>query len=254
MLAGVGETLAFDAELLDDLKTAVSEACNNVVIHAYGDGVGLLDVDCEIGPEHLQVWVRDEGAGIRGVAPTTDRMGVGLAVISALTDQASFSSRPDGGTEVRMSFDGGTAKVALPEGAELNGDDWSAGLSGAVVVRLAPTELLPGVLGRISRALAARARFSVDRLSDLYPVTDAIAAHARAEASDSRVGFAIDASERRIELMIGPFETGSVDRLTAGRGAPHTASPLALLASEVEAVPHDSWELLRVVVADDRQA
>ena len=35
MLGGVGELLAVDPELLDDLKTAVSEACNNVVLHAY---------------------------------------------------------------------------------------------------------------------------------------------------------------------------------------------------------------------------
>ena len=35
MLGGVAEPLAMDAELLDDLKTAVSEACNNVVLHAY---------------------------------------------------------------------------------------------------------------------------------------------------------------------------------------------------------------------------
>ena len=38
VLAGVAELIGLDPELLDDLKTAVSEACNNVVMHAY-DGV-----------------------------------------------------------------------------------------------------------------------------------------------------------------------------------------------------------------------
>ena len=36
MLVGLGGLLAWDAVLVDDLKTAVSEACNNVVLHAYG--------------------------------------------------------------------------------------------------------------------------------------------------------------------------------------------------------------------------
>jgi anti-sigma regulatory factor (Ser/Thr protein kinase) len=38
MLSGVAEFLSIDPELLDDLKTAVSEGCNNVVLHAIGPG------------------------------------------------------------------------------------------------------------------------------------------------------------------------------------------------------------------------
>src|SRR5258707_5799480 len=39
-LGGMADLLSLDVELLDDLKTAVSEACNNVVMHAYGGGSG----------------------------------------------------------------------------------------------------------------------------------------------------------------------------------------------------------------------
>ncbi len=253
MVAGIGETLQLEPELLDDLKTAVSEACNNVVMHAYGDAVGELAVEFEIGPDRLQVWVRDKGGGIRTIAPTADRMGVGLAVISALSQEASFSSQPGRGTEVRMAFATDTSKVSLPAGTELNGDDWSAGLDGDVVVRLSPTELLGAVLGRISRALAARAHFSTDRLDELYPVVDAIAEHARSASEGARIGFALVSAERRVELTVGPFPDGSGDRLEEQLSEERATSPLARLADEVATDRRGDIELLRVVLIDRRR-
>jgi serine/threonine-protein kinase RsbW len=106
ILAGLGELLAFDAALLDDLKTAVSEACNNVVLHAYGGEPGPLVLDLKITGERIEIIVRDEGSGIRQLASSDARIGVGLAVISALADRAEFASTSEGGTEVRMSFTG----------------------------------------------------------------------------------------------------------------------------------------------------
>ena len=44
-LAGMADALDFDAAVLADMKMAVSEACTNVVVHAYDDGEGLLEVD-----------------------------------------------------------------------------------------------------------------------------------------------------------------------------------------------------------------
>jgi anti-sigma regulatory factor (Ser/Thr protein kinase) len=252
MLGGVGETLRLDSELLDDVRTAVSEACNNVVIHAYGDGTGPLIVDCEITADRLEVRVRDRGRGIRGIAAAADRMGVGLAVISALSDRAEFSSAPGGGTEVRMAFEVDLAGVDLADGAELNGDGWPEGLDGDVVVRLAPPDLLAGVLAGISRGLAARARFSVDRLSEIDPVTDAIAAHASDATNGNRIGFAIASDERRLELAIGPFVDGSGDRLDEQLRAEPPTSPLALLADEVTTESRGDAELLRVVLTDQR--
>jgi serine/threonine-protein kinase RsbW len=252
MLGGVGEALAFDAELLDDLRTAVSEACNNVVMHAYGDEIGPLLVDCEITPDRVEVTVRDHGEGIRTAAPTTDRMGVGLAVISALSERAEFVRAPDGGTEVRMSFTGGMDTGALPVGADLGGEDWPTKVAGRVVVRLAPAQLLAGVLGRIVRAVAARARFSVDRFSDLYSVTEALSAHARTAASSDRIAFAVDSAERRLELRIGPFEKGSSESLQGPSRAAASSSPLGLLADEIGVEQDGTQELLRLVVADKR--
>ncbi len=179
-------------------------------------------------------------------------MGVGLAVISALSDRAEFSSAPGGGTEVRMAFEVDLAGVDLADGAELNGDSWPGGLDGDVVVRLAPPDLLAGVLAGVSRGLAAQARFSVDRLSEIDPVADAIAAHANDATNGNRIGFAIASDERRLELAIGPFVDGSGDRLDEQLRAEPPTSPLALLADEVTTESQGDAELLRVVLTDQR--
>src|SRR5438105_10527419 len=58
MLSAVLELLGFGPELLDDVKMAVSEACNNVVLHAYDDRVGPLLVELKLGDRELGVVVR----------------------------------------------------------------------------------------------------------------------------------------------------------------------------------------------------
>src|SRR6202035_4584467 len=61
MLSGVAELLAIDPELLDDLKTAVSEACNNVVLHAYDGVPGPLSVTLYVDQQNIEVVARDAG-------------------------------------------------------------------------------------------------------------------------------------------------------------------------------------------------
>jgi serine/threonine-protein kinase RsbW len=251
MLVGIGEELALEAELLDDLKTAVSEACNNVVIHAYGESTGPMTVDFELEGGEIEIGVRDRGNGIQGVSASHDRMGVGMAVISALADRSEFVNLPEGGTEVRMSFGGRAVTQALERAEVQNADDWPQELDGDVVARLSSARLLKGVLGRLARAMAAQANFSVDRFSELYPVTDALAAHAQAAASSHGIGFGIVARDRRIEVTIGKFRIGSSAGLREGTA---TASPLKLLADELSVEMDGDSELLRVVVADTPRA
>lgn len=249
MLSGIAETLALESELLDDLKTAVSEASNNVVIHAYEGDVGPLIVEFELRPNRIDVAVRDHGTGMHGVATEPGRMAVGMAVMSALSDRTEFISLPEGGTEVRMSFD---ARIkARPDGGKENlEEEWPSQLGGDVVVKLSSQELLGGVLGRMARAAAARAHFSLDRFSDLYPVTDAITDHARSAASSEGIGFSIAAGRRWLEVVIGKFRDGSSKQLRAE--ATHS-STLARLADEVTVEPDGDGEMLRVVVADKRR-
>ena len=248
MLAAVGETAAFEPELLDDLKTAVSEACNNVVMHAYDGRPGPLVVTLGVGHDRVEATVRDRGGGLRHVAsPSDDRMGVGLAVISALADRAEFLTAPDGGTEVRISFEGRGAGVqALDRGVARTLEQPATPLIGDVVATLSPAALLPAVLGRLARALAASARFSLDRFSDVYLVTDAVAALVSAAAAGSEIRFAIAVATRKLELTVGPLNAGS------GAAAQQSDSPLTRLVDELTVVPDGLLESLRLVMVDKR--
>jgi serine/threonine-protein kinase RsbW len=255
MLGGIAELLAIDLELLDDLKTAVSEACNNVVLHAYGGEVGPMQVRLYLGADRIRVAVRDSGVGIspRGAEePLTT--GVGLPVIQALADDVQFARPADGGTEIEMEFsaqrDGRPLFIA--PGAPGEDDGRPERAPGEVAVSLSPVALVSGVLGRLARALAASAHFSLDRFSDVYLVTDALAAHAAVAATGPRMSCRLVGSERRLDLIVGPFKTGTAERLLASTpGRP--AAPLMLLSDELTAEPDGDGELLHVVLIDRRR-
>jgi anti-sigma regulatory factor (Ser/Thr protein kinase) len=255
-LGAVAELLSLDPELLDDLKTAVSEACNNVVLHAYDGTPGPLTVVLYIEPHQIEAVVRDHGSGIPAGTASDDRMqGVGLPIIRALAERAEFLSSPGGGTEVRMVFSGARDGKALFEApAQIAPDDgWSERLSGDAVVSLSPVSFLGALLGRLARALAARARFSLDRFSDVYLVTDAIAAHAARAALGERIGFGLSTGARRLELTVGPFRRGSGSQLREQRPVRDVGSPLLLLSDEVEINSAGGHETLHVVMTDQRR-
>jgi serine/threonine-protein kinase RsbW len=255
MLGGVGELLALDPELLDDLKTAVSEACNNVVMHAYEGGSGPLMVCLYVKPEQIEVIVRDRGRGIPLLAPSDDRLqGVGIPIMRALAQQTSFRPLDGEGTEVWMVFsgqrDGGPLYTAPSEAAP--DDGWTDRLSGDAIVSLSPVSFVGGILGRLSRAMAARARFSLDRFSDVYLVTDALAAHAISAAGAARIGFGISTDTRRLELTIGPLRAGSSAGLSSTVQG-DVGSALGLLSDELEVVSDGDTESVHVVMLDGRE-
>jgi serine/threonine-protein kinase RsbW len=254
MLGGVAEELSLDPELLDDLKTAVSEAANNVVMHAYGSESGPLWVSLHVTPDVIEVVVRDQGQGIPSVTQADDRLqGVGIPIMLALAQQTAFRALPQGGTEVWMQFAGmreGQPLYQTPE-AVAPEDVRSGLLTGDAVVSLSPVSLLGAVLGRLARALAARARFSLDRFSDVYLVTDALADYAGQAASDSRICFCIATSNRRMELTVGPFRAGASSELSADE-AGDVASALRLLSDEFEVRPENGTEALHLVMLDQR--
>ena len=104
-LEGIGEAYALEPALVNDIKIAVTEACTNVVLHAYRDGEGPLEVDAWPGAERLHVVVRDRGPGVGPRAePPSPGLGLGLPLIAALTEEMRIASGEDGSTEVHMTF------------------------------------------------------------------------------------------------------------------------------------------------------
>jgi anti-sigma regulatory factor (Ser/Thr protein kinase) len=104
-LAGMADALAFDAAVVADMKMAVTEACTNVVVHAYDDE-GLLEVEMMAGEDGLTIVVRDHGAGIhpRPSREGAPALGLGLPLIAALSDAYELRGSAGKGTEVRMTF------------------------------------------------------------------------------------------------------------------------------------------------------
>ncbi len=100
---GLGEALDMGEQLLSDIKLAVTEACTNVVVHAYGSDEGPLEVDATVDGDRLEILVRDHG---RGVLPRADSpgLGLGLPLIATLADSLELGSDEEEHTEVRMVF------------------------------------------------------------------------------------------------------------------------------------------------------
>jgi len=93
-------------ERIEDVLLAVTEACANVVQHAYrdDDGTGDVDLIAAIGDGAVTVTVVDSGLGF---APRVDSpgLGLGLPVMAALATRLEISTRDEGGTVVEMAFE-----------------------------------------------------------------------------------------------------------------------------------------------------
>jgi serine/threonine-protein kinase RsbW len=106
-LAGMADALDFDEAVLADMKMAVSEACTNVVVHAYQEGEGTLEVEMSADEAGLTIRVRDHGSGIQPQVNRTGEvpaLGLGLPLIAALSDSYELQGSAGQGTEVRMMF------------------------------------------------------------------------------------------------------------------------------------------------------
>jgi anti-sigma regulatory factor (Ser/Thr protein kinase) len=250
-LGGLANSVGMHDSLLADIKTAVSEACNNVVLHAYAEERGPLEVFVCPDAHEIEVVVRDEGTGIQPREPERDAamQGVGLSLIQALTEKVEFGGGADQGTEVRMTF---RSERALDLNGELAGPGAELEPPPGDTVVSASGQLVAPVLGSVIAVLAARAGFSVERLSEAQIVTDAIAAHAAEAFPGRHVHAAIDTAERRLDLRVGPLVDGGGDRLVASSAVGGLAPVLERLTDDMAVEQRDGGEELRLAIVDHR--
>ena len=104
-VAGLGEALGLSGERIADLKTVVTEACNNVVLHAYDDAPGPMEVLAKPGDGELEVQIADEGHGFRPRASESNpSLGLGLPLIAALSDSFEISGGVGRGSRTTIRF------------------------------------------------------------------------------------------------------------------------------------------------------
>lgn len=97
---------------LTDIKTAVSEAVTNAIIHGYCDKAGMVELMCGVKERDVYIEVRDKGHGILDIEearmplftskPEMERSGLGFTVMETFMDSVFVESKPEHGTTVIM--------------------------------------------------------------------------------------------------------------------------------------------------------
>ena len=245
-LAGLAERMGMDEASLADLKTVVTEACMNVVVHAYaGMEPGPLEVEAEGDGDGLTVVIRDHGTGIRP-RPDVERpsLRIGLTLIAALSNSFEIKGGADKGTEIRMHV----PLTARENGAKA-GSTFAVAADDETRIRVGPPEIVGPVLSRALSALAARQDISVDRLSDTMLLSDAISARAPQGFTDGHVSLSIAELPEGIELKVGPMTHGGAERLRASFELPEVGGSLAALTDELRVEDGDEGEYLVVGIS-----
>jgi serine/threonine-protein kinase RsbW len=251
-LAGLAEAMDMEPDRVADLKTVVTEACMNVVIHAYEGEPGPLEVDARRAEDLLVVVVRDQGAGIRP-RPESRRQSLkmGLPLIAALSSSFEIRGGPGRGTEVTMRVamsSNGDMPSPPPIETEAGAVAWGDGAS----MTMPAGALVGPVLSRIISLFAVRANFSVARLSAAVLLGDAISAHAPAHFPDGTAKVAVDVEGGVVAVRVGPLIGGGGDRLVRAMKIPGMDASLEGLADRVRVEEGDDGEVLVVEIASQR--
>ncbi len=99
-------------EELADIKTAVSEAVTNAIIHGYEDTTGTVYMNCKLYDNGIEITIRDNGKGIEDIdlarqplytsKPDMERSGMGFTVMESFMDEFKVESEPQKGTTITM--------------------------------------------------------------------------------------------------------------------------------------------------------
>ncbi|GAB6992425.1 anti-sigma B factor RsbW [Paenibacillus pini] len=114
-LYGIASKMGFSYEEIEDMKVAVSEACNNSVLYAYGQEGGMVEVSFEVNNNQLSISVKDEGASFEGTTRSGNSVtlhdkelndveigGLGFYLMEALMDDVTIQNQSGRGTQVIM--------------------------------------------------------------------------------------------------------------------------------------------------------
>ena len=99
-------------EELADIKTAVSEAVTNCIIHGYENTIGIVKVECKLKDNWIEIQISDSGKGIEDIElakkplyttkANLERSGMGFTIMESFMDELKVESIPDVGTKVTM--------------------------------------------------------------------------------------------------------------------------------------------------------
>lgn len=100
-------------EILADIRTAVSEAVTNSIIHGYAENEGVITMECNLYYDSVEIIIEDSGKGIEDVekarlplyttCPELERSGMGFTVMEAFMDSLEVESSLGKGTRIRMT-------------------------------------------------------------------------------------------------------------------------------------------------------
>ncbi len=113
IVAGVAREMDFNEEAVEDIRLATSEACTNIVRHAYdvqSQENNLIMILCELENKKLSIEVADQGKGMSArkfeeetFSPDPTQGGLGLCIMRALMDKVEFSHDAKIGTRLTLT-------------------------------------------------------------------------------------------------------------------------------------------------------
>lgn len=201
-LVGFAEHLGLDALELDELDTAVAEACKNVVWHAYDGADGPLEVELHALAGAVHAVVRDEGIGIRPhLGESRPRhVGIGMALIHMRARRVTYTNLDGGGTELVMEFELPSVRALVAED-EPQAQPQSSPTEREVRLSLAPGALAGAVLPRVLGRMGELAGFSREATLELHALAREVL---RGGGGQARCGLTIlPVAPNALELQLG---------------------------------------------------
>ena len=111
-VAALASQLDPTLEQINEIKTAVSEAVTNAIVHGYCDKIGVIYITAKINGKKLTITVRDKGKGIDNIEKAREplfttgnreeRSGMGFTIMEVFMDKVSVRSTPGKGTKVTL--------------------------------------------------------------------------------------------------------------------------------------------------------